>query len=208
MEKNKKSGKVEQIDSYIFRCEEVTKASGKGDCDNPEKLVTEIIGLYEGEIKNIKNEIKIYNNYEPTFQDELDDIILLCAKLKNYKYNLDMDYEKMLHQLEVARLTQPKISAKANSIQKQSTNIEVSLSVTFNETRNKINQIDDTIFSEDDKETLIGYLSTLDNLKEKEDHNKFWEKSKKVLAFLADKGADAAIAMLPYIISGLTKNVN
>ena len=198
-----KMGKIKQIDSYISRCELVLEHYGDDRTEDHVLLLSEIVNVFSNEIRDIRGGLASYMP-SPTPKERIDDIQIIKSKLINYKINLQREDEIKMHDLELARLKQPVISANASANQNQSTNVNVCQSATFSETRDKINSIDDTILSEDDKETLIGYLSTLDNLKEKGEQSKFWDKSKKVLAFLADKGADASIAILPYIISGLT----
>lgn len=55
--------------------------------------------------------------------------------------------------------------------------------------------------ADSDKEELIKQVSELSSCSDNK--SKFWEKAKSVLGWVIDKGADAAIAVLPYILDNM-----
>ena len=124
---------------------------------------------------------------------------MLKQKLRNHLANIQQEKDKQDIELELARLKQPVISASAN------VNNQVQISINISQVIENVQQISEESLSTSDKETLEGYLYSLEGIKALNDKNKFWEKSKEVLKFLADKGADAAVAVLPYLIKGLTQ---
>ena len=71
--------------------------------------------------------------------------------------------------------------------------------ITLTNTIEAIKALSDT--SEPDKEELIKQVTELSSCRENK--SKFWEKAKSVLGWVIDKGADAAIAVLPYILENM-----
>lgn len=195
--------KVELIESYINRCEEViiTKNTNKANI-----LTKEIVAVFENEIEDIKNELNRYSG-AALFGDAIDyisDLTLLKQKLINYKINVESENEKMKYDLELAKLKQPQISANAEASSTQTTSVSANIAITIGQTLEKIDSIKDESINATDKEKLKDYLYSLEGIKTTNNKNKFWEKSKEVLKFIVDKGADAAVALLPYIVSGLS----
>ena len=71
--------------------------------------------------------------------------------------------------------------------------------ITLTNTIDAINSIKD--YSTAEKEELIKKITELS--KYQNNKSKFWEKSKNILAWIVDKGAETAIAILPYILENL-----
>ena len=69
--------------------------------------------------------------------------------------------------------------------------------ITLTNTIDAINSLKD--FSSPDKESLVNQITDLSSYNK----NNVWEKTKKIFSWLADKSADAAIAVLPYILEQL-----
>lgn len=81
---------------------------------------------------------------------------------------------------------------------------KVNINITIDQTIEAIHKLS---LSYEDKEKIEDEMRVLDSLKSSGKKEKFWDKAKTVLAFLADKGADAMIAAAPYIITSL-QNMN
>ena len=118
----------------------------------------------------------------------LGDIRLLKAHLINHKANL----ENNLSFIEGVT------SQIFNIHQTQKT--DVSITITLEQTINLIESIPDEKLSPDEKEQLEGKLSKLGTEKEK---SKVWDKTQSVLKWIADKGVEVGIAVLPYIVEML-----
>ena len=86
-------------------------------------------------------------------------------------------------------------TAKANSI--------VNINITIDQAIEAIHRLPTDVLSNEDKDKLEDDMRVLDSLKNSGKRSKYWDKSKTVLAFLADKGADAMIAAAPFIIKTL-----
>ena len=196
--------KIELIESYILQCDEVLTSNNP---NRAHELSKEIIGVFESEIKNIKKELDMYSVgalYDTQETDYLGDIALLKQKLTNYKINVQSELDKMKYDLEMARLNQPHISASAEASPVQTATLTSNLTITIEQVIKKIDDIPNERINEEDRDLLKEYLYSLEGIKASKNKNKFWEKSKEVLKFIIEKGVDVAIAMLPYIISGLT----
>ena len=149
----------------------------------------EIIAVYGNEIKGITKNLHSYTlkpRNMPT--NYLGDIRLLKAHLINHKANL----ENNLSFIEGVT------SQIFNIHQTQKT--DVSITITLEQTINLIESIPDEKLSPDEKEQLEGKLSKLGTEKEK---SKVWDKTQSVLKWIADKGVEVGIAVLPYIVEML-----
>lgn len=192
--------KIELIEEYIDNCDVVLHNKNQR---HAEDLEDDILGVFSGEIDNIRERLDLYHAVSGV--DHLKDISLLRQKLINYKMNLLEEEKKREYELELARLKQPSVTNVASAHQTQTTTIDVKIDI--EQTIKQVEEIPTEILSFDDKEKLKEYLYSLEGIKASKNKNLFWEKTKDVFKFLADKGADAAIAMLPYIIQGLS-NLN
>lgn len=191
-------GKIETLSEHIAEC-----TNFNGSNEEAKALVTRIKGIYYNDIPNIDmmldNDYDYQQNYLGAFTEYVDrtnyksHVAILRDKLKNYRDNLELEETQSERALELARLKQPTMTQTTN----------VSVNVTIEQTIKQIDDVPNTSLSEADKTTLKEYLYSLEGIKAAKDKPKFWDKAKDVLKFLADKGADAAIAALPMIIQGL-----
>lgn len=189
--------KIDTLNGYIEKCDQTLKSK---DLKYAEQLQDEIVGVYSEEIKNITYQL---DNYAPRLYvggprpkiDFLGDIEKLKAKLSNYRDNLE---------LELSRATAKKAGPTFNISQNNSNSATSNSSISFEQTLKEINALDESVFSEDEKELLQGKLFSIENLKkEGADKNKLWDKAKNIIGWLLDKSVDVGIAALPYIIQTL-----
>ena len=197
--------KISYINEYVERCEKILTEK---DINAAKLFSKEIIGIFSSEIDDITHKLDAYQWHSGSSVDYIGDIRLLKQKLINYKLNLQSEKEKLQYNLEMAKLTQPSITAHAESNQTQNQNqsqkVNVDIKITVEQLIKAIEEIDDKSLCAEDKETLKEYVYSLEGVKASKNKNLFWNKTKDVLRFLADKGADAAITMLPFIIEGLS----
>lgn len=200
--------KLEFIKSYINRCDEVIASESIAVAD---KLQDEIIGVFESEITGIRNMLDNYSfsgAYDSNNQvDFIGDIKLIKQKLINYAVNLQANQDKMKYDLELARLKQPQVSAHAEANPTQTATATSNVTITIEQAIKQLDEISEDRLTIIDKEILKEHLFSLEGIKATKDKNKFWGKSKEILKFIADKGVDAAIVTLPYIIASL-KSLN
>lgn len=196
--------KLEFVKSYINRCDEVILSGCKADAD---KLQDEIIGIFESEITDIKNMLDNYSwagFYDSNRQvDFIGDIKLIKQKLINYMVNLQEKQNKIKYELELARLKQPRLSAHAEANPTQTATVTSYVNITIEQAIKQLDEIPENILSNIERDILKELIFSLEGSKAARDKSKFWDKAKEILKFIADKGADTAIATLPYIIASL-----
>lgn len=195
--------KIEFISFYIDKCDEIIKSGNVREAD---ELQDEIIGVFEPEIGNIRGQLDNYSGYYSSNHqvDFIGDLKLLKQKLTNYVMNIKEEANKRQYALELARLNQPVVTANAEAVQEQVTTITTNIDISISRIITQLDEIEDNKLSKEDKEVLKEYAYSLEGIRATKDKSKFWDRSKEVLKFIADKGVDVAIAMLPYIISGLS----
>ncbi len=150
--------KIEMIQSYIERCDEVIIAN---DIIVAEKLQDEIIGVFESEISDIKNMLNNYGyNYESV--DFIGDVKLLKQKLILLLVNIKEEKEKRTYELELLRLKQPQVSAHAEAnptlTSKMTTNITVKLKAVIEQIDN-IRKLFNIIRQKQTKRTITFFRS-------------------------------------------------
>jgi len=136
---------------------------------------------------------RLYSNTPPQV-DFIGDIKLLKQKLINYEANNKREQDKMAYDLEYARLKQPYVSAHAGSNPTQTATLTAHMTITVEQTVKQIDEISNDILSSSDKDVLKEYIYSLEGMKAAKNKSKFWEKSKELLKFVADKSIDVAIA--------------
>lgn len=80
------------------------------------------------------------------------------------------------------------------------TSTAVSLSVTFEQTIERIHELSESEWSSEDKEWLQEQIGSPSLPKNKKDNDTFWNKAKPVLAKVADKGFELAKIALPLVL--------
>ncbi|MGX8834725.1 hypothetical protein ACWG0P_10975 [Amedibacillus sp. YH-ame6] len=196
-------GKLEYVHGYIDKCNMVIKSN---NIKEAELLQDEIIGIFENEIKEIRNMLSAYSPlaFDEKNVDYIKDIELLKQKLTNYYYNMEDAKEKRDYELELAKLKQPQVSAYAESNPIQSSILKANLTVNLEQTIEKLNNLSEDELSTKEKEELKKRIVSLEDSRSKGDKNKSWEIIKEILKFIADKGVDVAIASLPFIASKIS----
>ena len=184
-------GKIENLQKYIDACDEIRS---HGDVEK-DQLIDEIVNVYNNEVGNIHTGLDMYGWNVSGKIDYDGDIKKIKAKLINYKDNLELKEQKRKDDLELARLKQNNINLSANA----SNSNNININITLEQVIKNIEQIPDEILSKDEKDDLEDKLSGIDTVVKSGKKEKAKEKIVGVLKFLADKGADALIAILPYL---------
>lgn len=143
----------------------------------------------------------IYANYYGSYIDGLTSYIsrdyetcseqttLRIEKLKHFR-------DDEMRKLRVAEARTTNVSMVQENNQTASANATSDVRVTIEATFEQIESIPDDRLSEDNKTLLKGMIADLNtNDKKKRDG-----KLKKLMGWLADKGADAVIAAMPYVV--------
>lgn len=182
--------KIKIIDEYIGRLTDVIE---RNDIEKAKKLQTEIIAVYEPEIDSLKSELDNYNFAHfgtNTPVDYVGDAKLLKAKLQNYKLNLASGLYKPFQSAEGAVTVTQHVNQDVNA----------TLVVTFEQVIHNIQQLPDSVLSDEEKEVLSGKIAAISAEKDKE---KRWGKVCSALKWIAEKGIQVGIAALPYIAKAL-----
>lgn len=191
-------GKIENLEKYIKECDSFNNSTK----EIRYQFVVKIVGIYSDEIKNITEGLAAYAYGS---EDYALDIEKIKAKLINYKDNLELEEQRRKDELELARLKQGNINLSANATNSNNININITLEQAIE----NINQIPDDVMTKDEKDDLEDKLSGIDAAVKSGKKEKAKEKIGAVLKFLLDKGADAFIAMLPYLgqMAGIIQNL-
>ena len=176
--------KIKIIDEYIGRLNDAIEGN---DREKAKKLQTEIIAVYEPEIDSLKSELDNYNFAHfgtNTPVDYVGDAKLLKAKLQNYKLNLASGLYKPFQSAEGAVTVTQHVNQDVNA----------TLVVTFEQVIHNIQQLPDSVLSDEEKEVLSGKIAAISAEKDKE---KRWGKVCSALKWIAEKGIQVGIAALP-----------
>ena len=182
--------KIRTIDGYIEHLED---SISTGDSKKAKNLQTEIIAVYEPEIDGLKVNLDNYDVshlYSNNPVDYIGDAKLLKAKLQNYKLNLASGLYKPFQSAEGAVTVTQHVNQDVNA----------TLVVTFEQVIHNIQQLPDSVLSDEEKEVLSGKIAAISAEKDKE---KRWGKVCSALKWIAEKGIQVGIAALPYIAKTL-----
>lgn len=179
--------------------------AAKGDLSNtdtPEiakqQLYHEVTAKYHTIIPKLGEGLYNYN-FACGFYDEVSGESLfynlnqLFNKLTAFKAT---DFLTLKTQKDVPQ-TQLSIT---NTNQNQNTNIVV---VNIEQVIKQVESITSNKLSEEDKKRITDDLYALEGIKNSGNKDRFWDKARDIIRFVVDKGADVAIAAMPYIIQGL-----
>ena len=184
--------KIRTIDGYIEHLEDSISTS---DSKKAENLQTEIIAVYEPEIAGLKVNLDNYSVshiYLNNPVDYIGDAKLLKAKLQNYKLNLASGLYKPFQGADGA--------GTVTVTQHVNQDVCTEVVITLDQVISNIQGLPETEFSAEDKDILSGKIAAISSEKDKE---KRWEKVSGTLKWIAEKGIQVGIAVLPYIAKAL-----
>ena len=183
--------KLQMLESYIDKLE---TAVSQNDNATAKTLQREIIAVYEPEIASLRSQLDS-QDVSHLFQkapsvDYIGDAKLLQKKLQNYRLNL------------VTGIYKPFQSSDGAVTVTQHVNQDVSATVvvTFEQTIHNIQELPESVLSDEEKEMLSGKLASISAEKDKEKRR---EKISSALKWIAEKGIQVGIAALPYITKAL-----
>ena len=180
--------KIQVIEGYIHRCDEI---ASNHNYESARQLENEITGVFQDEIPLIYVGLD-GNSYPGKNVDHISNIAVLKAKLLNYKANITSGFQ--------AKMISAKSGITVNASQSQK--LESTVSITLEQTVDRIMKLSESDLSADDKDILAGKLASISA---SQDPLSRWEKAKVLLKWLADKGIEVGIAALPYIVESLKK---
>lgn len=196
---------VTLLDKYI---EKLDKASSLEQSEI-EALIEDITRVFFSQDELRELWLDYYNSYNDSY-DLMSDVRKLKTKLeynkailidKNEKVKQRAKSEQEQRELEKLRL---QVELKKTDITITNTNNNTNennnyVSVTFESVRDKVNNM--TSLPDEDIEEIqkrIGEIEEIVNSKETK--SKKWSKAKEIIKWIADKGVDVGIALLPLIL--------
>ena len=192
---------VTLLDKYI---EKLDKASSLEQSEI-EALIEDITRVFISKDELRELWLDYYNSYNDS-DDLMSDVRKLKTKLeynkavlidKNEKVKQRVKSEQEQRELEKLRL---QVELKKTDITITNTNENNNyVSVTFESVRDKVNNM--TSLPDEDIEEIqkrIGEIEEIVNSKETK--SKKWSKAKEIIKWIADKGVDVGIALLPLIL--------
>lgn len=193
--------KVELVQEYIDKCEEVAK---RGNQSEAKSLQNEIDAVFGHEMEGLHTGLDSYSirHYGGgTVTGWIGDAELLRKKLINYQITLREQQSERERELELARLRAQSITVDNHSANTATATAEASAvtQITFEQMIEGLNQISDGILSKAEKGELEDKLAAVEANKNGKDKGKLAEKIGAVLKFIVDKGVEVGIAVLPYL---------
>jgi len=195
-ERNIILGKIRDIEELVEKCEDVIIHEYTSMA---KELVEHIISVYSSDIPNCTTGLDLYNfttcNTITTFTDYISDLKKLKAKLINYKYELEEKEVARKEIQEIERMKNQAITIHNDNSSYANAFSNVNATVTLEQTVEKL----DRLLSREEIDDLENKLAALELVMKKGDKEKSSIKMRNVLNFIANKGIDVAIAVLPYL---------
>lgn len=196
---------VTLLDQYI---EKLDKASSLEQSEI-ETLIEDITRVFISQDELRELWLDYYNSYNDSY-DLMSDVRKLKTKLEYNKAVLIDENEKVKQRakseqeqrdLEKLRL---QVELKKTDITITNTNTNTnennnSVSVTFESVRDKVNNM--TSLPDEDIEEIQNRIDEIEEIvNSKETKSKKWSKAKEIIKWIADKGVDVGIALLPLLL--------
>jgi hypothetical protein len=189
--------KIDLLNEYISKCEEIIISK---NLVSAYMLSNEITSVFYGEIHDIELGLSIYGYGD---KNHYGDIIILKAKLINYKTTLELEETRRKDEIEILRLKQPISTATYHNVNSNSSNAisnaTNNVSLLIHQTIENITNLNEDTLSDSEKNKLDGLLNAIEMDKKSKDKEKLLEKVGGILKFIADKSVQVGIAVLPYL---------
>ena len=180
--------KIKFVDEYISKLQ---KAINSKDIKSAKRLQDEVVAIFESEIDNIRGSLDNYSytHFDGSPVDFLSDAEILKGKLVNYKLNLQSGICFSKNNKGGVNITQQVTQQVQNDIR-----------LSFEQTFSQIQEMPSNNLSDEEKDILCGKLSAIEMSKNQKSR---WEKARDALKWIAEKGVEVGIAVLPYIAKAL-----
>lgn len=186
--------KTEFMQEYIIKCEKILEDK---DIKKADLLQDDIVAVFENEIPNICNRLDSYNHFNSDKPvDFLGDLSKLQQILTNHLADLEREDEIRKDELEKLKL-QSILNINNTNTNSANATATSNVTITIEQIIKNINQIPDTILSQLEKEELEDKISALEVARN--NPTKLKSKLLGILKYIADKGVDVGIALLPYL---------
>jgi len=188
--------KLELVEEYIRRADEIIESKNR---TTAKEFTREVIAVFQSEIPKITSQLTAYRLSGD--QDDIKDTSTLRAMLFNYSTNIRRDDEIRKNDLEKLKLQQSILTINNTNQNEASSqaNAYVTVVVTVIQAIESINNLPDDILSKEEKESLEEKVASLELLTKSGDKEKASKKLGSILKYVADKGIEVGIALLPYL---------
>lgn len=179
------------LNSYISRAEEIIE---KVDIEAADEFLGETLAVFREEIPNIMDYLD-YPYLSKVNIDYLKDVKRVKAQLENYRANLKSGLKPF---------NKGGATVSVNNLNNNSNNNsnEITVNMDIKDVKQQIE--DNTYIGDSEKEELLNVLQEIKELQtSQENKSKKWDRAKRILAFILDKGADIAIMYIPQILKAL-----
>ena len=188
--------KLKLVEEYIRRADEIIESKNR---TTAKEFIREVIAVFQSEIPKITSELTAYRFGGD--QDDIKDTSTLRAMLFNYSTNIKRDDEIRKNDLEKLKLQQSILTINNTNQNEASSqaNANATVVVTVTQAIESINNLPDDILSKEEKESLEEKVASLELLTKSGDKEKASKKLGNILKYVADKGIEVGIALLPYL---------
>lgn len=181
--------KIGILNSYISKS---TRLITENNTSEAEKLVVEIVNVFENEINNIANGLDTY--FCGKNPDYINDLSLLKAKLNNYRGDLKRGISSERTQQSI-----PTININNTSNANALSNATSQTNITYEQTIKDINTLPTDIMTKEDKDDLEDKLAALKLAIDSKDKEKIGTKLMNVLNLVVTKGPEVALIVSKFI---------
>lgn len=173
------------VDDDLAECSRLLEC---GEEAQARSFIDRMVQVYQGDINTIAVGLSGYG-YGPENATYQEDLLYIKDQLRHYRAKLAADF---------AKSAQNSFNIHANAFSQNS--VENVLTIT--QAAEQIQEIPDSVLNESLKNELKLLLLDMDSAKGKSKKDAEGN-LKKVLGWLADKGVDVALAVLPYVLNVL-----
>lgn len=187
------------VQNYINMCNEaLTQVQAS-------EIQAKICRIFSKEIPDIEDDLEwsestkailSYDAYT-TPTNYIKNLSMVKDKLERYLVECDAIEIENARKLEIARASNGSFNITQNQNNTQSQNVNIS--VTIEQVFESIKQIPEEVLQQDEKDELEDKISAVETAKATKDKGKLASKIGAVLKYIADKGVEVGIAVLPYL---------
>ena len=195
---------VKLLDDYIEKLDNAQNLSSS----ELGQLIEEITRVVFDDSEVMELCLNYYLSYKE-YDDFLSDVQKLKAKLKYKRATIidenktteeheQREIEKLRLQVELAKESSAVHNHNINNVENKNI-INNTMNISFEDARKTINDM--SSLSENEIEEIQSKINVLEEIvNSKESKSKKWSKAKDIIKWVADKGVDVGIALLPLIL--------
>ena len=179
------------IEGDIQKAAEILKDNKVDEC---ETFYQSLISKYSPHIKGFGDNLFYISKYDDDFSSTMDNIRILHDKLVLFKAGDFMDFSKS------QKNTSSPLITITNENKNENKNINsINVTISFDEVRKNIEDM--SALTDSEIEEILLKINNLEDIVNSKDRkSKKWENAKGIITWIADKGVDVGIALLPLLL--------